>query len=612
MARARSVARRCAGAISVDNAATALAALAAVRETIPVAEDAVRRGLAAVRWPGRLDVVGTAPLTILDGAHNRRWGGGAWSASCRRCSAAGRCICCSPSWATRTGSRWSARLAPLCASVVVTEVLPPRGAPAAAVARGVRAATVRSSPSPTSCAPGSAVAARARPEQAIVAAGSLFLVGALYATVLPAALRRRRRSRGAASVSRRAPGARPHGWRAAWRSLTAVCGLARAGAQIRWSRMPPEDEITVDAESLSYDKKTDTLSASGDVVIRRGESVLRADEVQLDRRTNEAQVLGDAVLTSPEVEIRAEYDVPRPRRRDRRADRRAHLLRPARLHADRRAHREARRAELPHRERRVHDLQLRRGSAVVEHRRRRRSTWRWTATAISRAARSRSSTARCCGCRAPRSRSSTSASRACSSRASASPTGAAFSSCSPTIGRSTRTRTRPISLDIETSLRIGLLGEYRYAFSESSVGAFEVGYFNEAIRGQTDGRPGAARHRSRRAGESLGPDRQPCPGARPGARLRRPPAGRRQPVPARDEHVHLRASGTRSTLRTLPFTTSRVGALQDWNRVFVQAQATTTRIWSARSSSCPRTDAHARTAGTPTVTRRPTSSRSSR
>jgi hypothetical protein len=26
--------------------------------------------------------------------------------------------------------------------------------------------------------------------------------------------------------------------------------------------VPPEDEITVDAESLSYDKKTDTLSAA--------------------------------------------------------------------------------------------------------------------------------------------------------------------------------------------------------------------------------------------------------------------------------------------------------------------------------------------------------------
>jgi lipopolysaccharide export system protein LptA len=69
---------------------------------------------------------------------------------------------------------------------------------------------------------------------------------------------------------------------------------------------PPPDEITVDAESLSYDKKTDTISASGDVIIRRGESVLRADRVELNRQTNEAEVLGDSILTSPEVEIHAD------------------------------------------------------------------------------------------------------------------------------------------------------------------------------------------------------------------------------------------------------------------------------------------------------------------
>jgi dihydrofolate synthase/folylpolyglutamate synthase len=35
-----------------------------------IGEEAVRQGLAAARWPGRLEVVSRAPLTILDGAHN--------------------------------------------------------------------------------------------------------------------------------------------------------------------------------------------------------------------------------------------------------------------------------------------------------------------------------------------------------------------------------------------------------------------------------------------------------------------------------------------------------------------------------------------------------------
>ena len=43
-----------------------------------------------------------------------------------------------------------------------------------------------------------------------------------------------------------------------------------------------------------------------------------------------------------------------------------------------------------------------------------------------------------------------------------------------------------VSGDIETSLRVGILAEYRYAFSEATHGQFEVGYFNESIRGDTE------------------------------------------------------------------------------------------------------------------------------
>jgi folylpolyglutamate synthase/dihydropteroate synthase len=32
--------------------------------------DAVQRGLASVRWPGRLEVLGQRPLVVVDGAHN--------------------------------------------------------------------------------------------------------------------------------------------------------------------------------------------------------------------------------------------------------------------------------------------------------------------------------------------------------------------------------------------------------------------------------------------------------------------------------------------------------------------------------------------------------------
>lgn len=60
-----------AGAYQAENAALALTALERLREKgwrIP--EEAVRRGLAAVRWPGRLEVLGRDPAFLLDGAHN--------------------------------------------------------------------------------------------------------------------------------------------------------------------------------------------------------------------------------------------------------------------------------------------------------------------------------------------------------------------------------------------------------------------------------------------------------------------------------------------------------------------------------------------------------------
>jgi dihydrofolate synthase/folylpolyglutamate synthase len=58
------------GAYQRDNARTALTMLAAIRDTVRVRADAVRRGLATTWWPGRLARIGGAPETFADGAHN--------------------------------------------------------------------------------------------------------------------------------------------------------------------------------------------------------------------------------------------------------------------------------------------------------------------------------------------------------------------------------------------------------------------------------------------------------------------------------------------------------------------------------------------------------------
>jgi dihydrofolate synthase/folylpolyglutamate synthase len=57
------------GSYQCDNAALALAAAQAfVGDVLP--DDVVREGLAAVRVPGRMEVVSRRPLVVLDGAHN--------------------------------------------------------------------------------------------------------------------------------------------------------------------------------------------------------------------------------------------------------------------------------------------------------------------------------------------------------------------------------------------------------------------------------------------------------------------------------------------------------------------------------------------------------------
>jgi len=58
------------GRHQLANAALALAALELVSKHFPVSEATLRRGLETVRWPGRLEVMSERPLVILDGAHN--------------------------------------------------------------------------------------------------------------------------------------------------------------------------------------------------------------------------------------------------------------------------------------------------------------------------------------------------------------------------------------------------------------------------------------------------------------------------------------------------------------------------------------------------------------
>ena len=60
-----------AGAFQAENAALAVAAAVALEEAgFPVGDAALRAGLGAARWPGRLQRVSEGPAVLLDGCHN--------------------------------------------------------------------------------------------------------------------------------------------------------------------------------------------------------------------------------------------------------------------------------------------------------------------------------------------------------------------------------------------------------------------------------------------------------------------------------------------------------------------------------------------------------------
>jgi dihydrofolate synthase/folylpolyglutamate synthase len=60
-----------AGPFQIENATVALGALEALEERgYRVGEESIYQGLAAVRWPGRLELIQESPQILLDGAHN--------------------------------------------------------------------------------------------------------------------------------------------------------------------------------------------------------------------------------------------------------------------------------------------------------------------------------------------------------------------------------------------------------------------------------------------------------------------------------------------------------------------------------------------------------------
>ncbi len=174
------------GAFQQGNAEVALLAVAQLRPRFAVDAAAVRGGLAAVRWPGRLAVVRTAPLVVIDGAHNPA-GVAALAADLPELIGDRRLILVFAVMADKAWPAMLAHLLPRAAEVLVTRVGwrgldPQRLAAAAGGAVPVRAVHDAGDAVRTAVS-------RAGPEDAVLVTGSLLLAGEAYAALDPAGAR---------------------------------------------------------------------------------------------------------------------------------------------------------------------------------------------------------------------------------------------------------------------------------------------------------------------------------------------------------------------------------------------------------------------------------------
>ena len=163
------------------NAAAAALTSLAISGALPrLSLDAVRAGLAAVRWPGRLQVVGERPTIVLDGAHTAE--SAQALADAMHALFPGRLVLICGIQADKEIDAVVAPLAPLAAVAIATAAAHPRAAAPEVVAEALRRAGC---PRVEWAADPMVALIRARalagPDDVILATGSLYLVGALLA-----------------------------------------------------------------------------------------------------------------------------------------------------------------------------------------------------------------------------------------------------------------------------------------------------------------------------------------------------------------------------------------------------------------------------------------------
>jgi dihydrofolate synthase/folylpolyglutamate synthase len=166
-----------AGRHQIENAQLALAALSLLsgRGWALTPED-IARGFSEARWPGRLDWADDQLL--LDGAHNPQ-AASALRDYLEEFLPGRRIVLLTAMMRDKQPEACASILAPLASEVIATQVEGPRALPADALADVYRARGVRAAAIPEPGAALAAVRRAAGPDGAVVACGSLYLVGEL-------------------------------------------------------------------------------------------------------------------------------------------------------------------------------------------------------------------------------------------------------------------------------------------------------------------------------------------------------------------------------------------------------------------------------------------------
>src|SRR5204862_6236715 len=87
--------------------------------------------------------------------------------------------------------------------------------------------------------------------------------------------------------------------------MALLCTLASLQAWAQ-NRQREQEPVRVKANSLNYDEQRNTVTATGDVVVTKGETTVTADTVGVNRTTSEVEARGNVVVKDPRGQIEAE------------------------------------------------------------------------------------------------------------------------------------------------------------------------------------------------------------------------------------------------------------------------------------------------------------------